>query len=206
MKYQYIIGIDEVGRGPLAGPVTVGAVCISADFKRSFFRGIKDSKKLSAKAREMWREKALNFQRKIVRRSLAGQFLYAVSSVAPSVIDKIGINKAIARAMKKSLSVLQKKLGAKESECLVLLDGGLRAPAQYQHQKTIIKGDEKESVIALASIFAKVNRDKKMEKFAIKYPEYGFEKNKGYGTEYHCKKIRKHGPSKIHRKSFIKNI
>ncbi|MBI5400711.1 MAG: hypothetical protein HZB12_01160 [Candidatus Yonathbacteria bacterium] len=89
---------------------------------------------------------------------------------------------------------------------MVLLDGGLRAPAHYSNQKTIIKGDEKELSIALASIVAKVARDKKMIALAKKFPAYGFEKHKGYGTRAHYEAIKKHGATKHHRKSFLKNV
>lgn len=190
-KYRYIVGIDEVGRGPVAGPVTVGVVCVERGFPAGFFRGIKDSKKLSAKKREEWVKKAV--QKKV---------RYVITSISSEIIDKIGINPAISLAMKKSLQ----KIGVDPKECLVLLDGGLRAPAQYLNQKTIIKGDEKESVIALASILAKVDRDKKMEKFARTYAGYGFEKHKGYGTRYHMKKIREKGMCKIHRRSFLRRV
>ncbi|MBI3634379.1 MAG: hypothetical protein HY228_02050 [Candidatus Yonathbacteria bacterium] len=91
-------------------------------------------------------------------------------------------------------------------DSLVLLDGGLRAPARYKNQKTIIKGDEKELVIALASIVAKVARDARMVKLGKKFPQYGFEKHKGYGTRAHYKAIKKHGITKHHRKSFLKNV
>jgi ribonuclease HII len=88
----------------------------------------------------------------------------------------------------------------------ILLDGSLRAPQEFHFQKTIIKGDEKEYSIGLASIAAKVIRDRKMEDFALKYPQYGFDIHKGYGTVEHRKSIKKHGPSEVHRKSFLKNI
>ncbi len=190
-KYRYIVGVDEVGRGPVAGPVTVGVVCVEREFPAGFFRGIKDSKKLSAKKREEW-----------VKKALEKKIKYVVTSVSSDMIDKIGINPAISLAMEKSLQ----KIDADPKECLVLLDGGLRAPVQYLNQKTIIRGDEKESVIALASILAKVNRDKKMEKFARVYGGYGFERHKGYGTRAHMKKIRELGMCKIHRRSFLKKM
>lgn len=198
MNYRYIIGIDEVGRGPLAGPVTIGVVCIAADFDknfRTFFRGIKDSKKLSAQKRFEWRTKALELKGR-------GDVTVAISSVGAFTIDRIGISKAIQRAIKQCLT----RIAVDPNNCLVLLDGGLKAPWEYFYQKTIIKGDEKEPVIALASIFAKVHRDTKMERFAERFREYGFEEHKGYGTSEHIKKIRKHGLSEIHRRSFVKNI
>jgi ribonuclease HII len=190
-KYRYIIGVDEVGRGPVAGPVTVGAVCIHRDFHHSFFKGIKDSKKLSAKKREEW-----------IQKSKKENIKFSITSIASKTIDKIGINPSIFLAIKKTLQ----KININPKDCLVLLDGGLRAPEEYLNQKTIIKGDEKKSVIALASIFAKVDRDKKMEKFSRVYKNYFFEKNKGYGTSLHIKKIVDFGLCKIHRRTFLNKI
>ncbi len=190
-KYRYIVGVDEVGRGPVAGPVTVGVVCIKNTFPRSFFKGIKDSKKLSEKKREEWAKK-----------DTPKDLKYSITSISSSVIDKIGINASISLAMKKSLD----KLKINPKDCIVLLDGGLRAPQKYLNQKTIIKGDEKEPAISFASILAKVNRDNQMKKFSKKYTGYGFEKNKGYGTREHMKKIREIGLSKIHRRSFLNKV
>jgi ribonuclease HII len=99
-----------------------------------------------------------------------------------------------------------KKIKAAEIECEILLDGSLKAPKEFLLQKTIIKGDEKHYQISLASIAAKVLRDRKMEQLSAQYPEYGFEIHKGYGTLEHRKTIKKYGPSKVHRKSFLKNI
>lgn len=194
-KYRYIVGVDEVGRGPVAGPVTVGAVCVSVDFDMGFLKGIRDSKKLSAQKRREWKEKVKEFQEN-------GNLVCVVSSVGPFTIDRIGISRAIARAIKQSLS----RIGVRPDECMVLLDGGLKAPWEYFFQKTIIKGDEKEPVIALASIFAKIHRDTKMERLAERFKKYGFEEHKGYGTAEHMKKIRKHGLSEIHRRSFLKGF
>ncbi len=200
MSYRYIIGIDEVGRGPLAGPVTVGAVCVSRDINPSFFEGIRDSKQLSAQKRRVWKNKLKGLAR--AQQTCA----YAVSSVSPSVIDRIGINRAIAHAMGRSLRTILRKLNIAPDECVVLLDGGLRAPASFLRQKTIIRGDEQEPVIGLASILAKVHRDTYMERLAIKYPLFGFDAHKGYGTASHIQQIRRHGPCNIHRRSFIKRI
>lgn len=188
------IGIDEAGRGPLAGPVSVG-ICYIPKGIRLNFKGIKDSKKLSEKDREKWFLQMKEWQRE-------QKIRYAVSLVSEKIIDKKGIVYAISLGMKKCLQ----KIAVDPGEVQVLLDGGLKAPREYQKQKTIIKGDEKFPVISLASIAAKVTRDKYMVRIAKKYPEYGFEVHKGYGTKSHRELIRKHKPSLIHRNSFLKDI
>lgn len=198
MRHKYIIGIDEVGRGPLAGPVAVGAVCIYAKFNRhvtKLFPVVKDSKKLTPKRRTEWHTRIRDAERR-------GYLFCAVSFVAPSVIDKKGLSYAINIALEKSLSAIEHS----SDETIILLDGGLRAPSHYSKQKTIIKGDEKELVIALASIVAKVARDERMVLLAKKFPNYGFENHKGYGTHAHYEAIKKNGITKHHRKSFLKNI
>ena len=195
-----IIGIDEAGRGPLAGPVAVGAVAFKIKdktrLKRVFkeIRG-KDSKKLTAHGREKWFEIIKTEEKK-------GNLYFAVSFTGVKMIDKKGIVFAIKTALSRSL----KKVDIDPKTAKVLLDGGLHAPQKYQHQKTIIRGDEKELSISLASIAAKVLRDRKMVQFARKYPVYGFDKHKGYGTKYHCQQILKHGLSYEHRTSFLTRI
>ncbi len=206
-KFKYLIGIDEVGRGPLAGPVAVCALCICQNknlnnktkFAGANFRNFKDSKKLSHNQRVEWLEK-INLEKK------KGNILYKVSFESNKIIDKKGLTFAIKNALGKSLNSLNlsAQAGINSKECLVLLDGGLRAPAEYTNQKTITKGDEKELAIALASIVAKVTRDDLMVKLALKYPGYGLEKHKGYGTRDHYKAIKSQGISAIHRKSFLK--
>ncbi|MDB5194320.1 MAG: rnhB, partial [Parcubacteria group bacterium] len=188
-----VLGIDEAGRGPLAGPVAVGAVKIGPSFNRKFFKGIKDSKKLTAEDRELWFALA-----KEARKSADLQF--AVSLVSESVIDRHGIAYAIRLGIKRCLE----KLDAQPDD-QIFLDGGIRAPKIFLHQKTVIKGDEKIPVIALASICAKVTRDRYMVKAGKEYPEYGFHIHKGYGTLAHREAIKKHGPKAIHRRSFLKN-
>lgn len=199
-KFKHIIGIDEVGRGPLAGPVAVGACLISVSkiknlLDEGFFKGIRDSKKLSEKKREEWLSKIKKLKAK-------GDLDYFVAFVGNKIIDKKGISQCIKTAIKISL----KKLKAEPSKTMVLLDGGLKAPEEFKNQKTIIKGDEKEPIISLASIVAKVARDRKMVEYSKKFPQYGFEIHKGYGTALHCQKIRENGLSELHRKSFCKNI
>ncbi|MDO8604310.1 MAG: ribonuclease HII [bacterium] len=199
--YKYNIGIDEVGRGPLAGPVAVGVISLNVKSLKSkvgWGKGFKDSKKLSAKGREAWFVK-------INEARAEGWLEYAVAFVSPSVIDKKGLSHAIRTAITKALKDID-KIKDGPLFCKVLLDGGLRAPAEYLYQETIIKGDEKELVIALASIVAKVARDKRMVALAKKFPQYGFEKHKGYGTHAHYEAIKKHGITPHHRKSFLKGV
>lgn len=194
-KFKYLVGIDEVGRGPIAGPVSVGIAVIPKNFNRKFFKGIKDSKKLTPQSREEWFKKASEAKNK-------GLLDFHVESVSHKIIDSKGLSFAIKKAIKNSLE----KLNLKPDECKVLLDGGLEAPEEFKNQKTIIKGDEKEAVISLASIVAKVTRDKKMRAFAKKYHNYSFEIHKGYGTKKHYDSIKKHGLCEIHRRSFLTRL
>ncbi len=184
-KVKYVAGIDEAGRGPLAGPVFVGIVLVDIKDKNEMklLNGIKDSKKISAKKREEW-SKILKYN-----------FECHSSFVGNEVIDKIGIQKAVLLGVKRVLKKINK------TPDVVLLDGLLKAPATYQ-QKTIIKGDEKIPVISAGSIIAKVSRDKKMARLHKKFPQYGFDRHKGYGTELHYENIKKNGLSSCHRKTF----
>jgi len=221
-KQKYIIGIDEVGRGALAGNVTVAAVALPRKFQitNSSAKGgsasggklqtnsklkLRDSKKLTPKQREIWF--------KLIKKEL---FLpYTVASVSPKTVDKINISKAANLAATKALNRLVKNYGLKTANYKIFLDGNLflnknliRINQRNPHKSasTIIKGDEKIPAISLASIVAKVSRDKQMKNLHKKYPQYGFEKHKGYGTKEHFKAIRKHGPSKIHRLTFLKKM
>jgi ribonuclease HII len=208
--FEYLIGIDEVGRGPLAGPVAVGAFLIPVSNlmkARRIFRGVKESKQLSVEKREGWFKVIRN-----VRKEGLIDFKVAVRS--EKVIDGRGLSFAIKAALKSALDSLR-VVGSrgKISSCKispadsrVLLDGGLKAPIEYANQKTIIKGDEKEMVIALASICAKVLRDRKLVKFAKQYPLYGFEIHKGYGTRAHYAAIKRLGMCPLHRRSFLKRL
>lgn len=225
---KYKIGIDEVGRGPIAGPVAVCAFLIKDEsfldlptsptgekkyIGPSYVKlpKLRDSKKLSKKQREEWFEYL-----KVAK--IEGLCDFSVSFVSSEMIDKFGIAKCIQKALDESLNkVISPKnfpkpgLGASFKPGLenflasfqILLDGGLKAPEEYINQETFIKGDELHPVISLASIVAKVSRDRVMENFAKKYPEYGFEKHAGYGTKAHYEAIKKHGQIPIHRKSFI---
>lgn len=191
----HIVGIDEVGRGPLAGPVTVCACKVSAAFNFKHFRGIKDSKELSPEKREKWFAKLCDLRSK-------GELDFEFSSVAAVEIDSFGIVPAIKKAMRESIE----RLGLDPKTTRILLDGALKAPKEFIMQETIIKGDEKIPVISAASIIAKVMRDRHMAEQAREYPGYGFESHKGYGTDSHREIIRKLGASPIHRKSFLSNI
>jgi ribonuclease HII len=202
-KIKYQIGIDEVGRGPIAGPVAVCALGIRPGFNNIEFcplvrlrtKRLRDSKKLSHKQRLKWLEKIESEKEK-------GNIIYQVCLESNKVIDKKGIVFAINNCLKNCL----KSLNIKPSDCQILLDGGLRAPAEYKNQQTIIKGDEKELAIVLASIVAKVTRDNLLIKLSRKYPGYGLEEHKGYGTRKHYEAIKKYGISALHRKTFLKKL
>jgi ribonuclease HII len=189
-----VIGIDEAGRGPLAGPVAVGAVIFSKR-ARFDFDGLADSKKLSTLQREEWFRKMKDWQKE-------GKLRFAVSLISNTVIDTKGIASAISLGIERCF----KKLNVDPNRAHVFLDGGLKAPDEFLNQQTIIKGDEKIPAISLASIAAKETRDTKMKQLAKKYPQYGFEIHKGYGTLFHRKAIKKYKASDIHRKTFLKNF
>src|SRR3989338_638144 len=190
----YVVGIDEAGRGPLAGPVSVGVVKIPPNFNKNFFRSIKDSKKLSSEDREVWfalareakKEKLLDF---------------AVSLVSEKIIDRKGIVHAVKVGIKRCF----KKL-AIEEDSQIFLDGSLKAPEEFRHQRTIIKGDEKVPIISLASIVAKVTRDRMMVKISKKFPAFNFHLHKGYGTLMHREALKKYGSTVIHRQSFLRRL
>jgi ribonuclease HII len=192
---KFIVGIDEVGRGPIAGPVAVGAFVILNNDILNDFIGVKESKQLSAKKREIWFEKIQNFKKD-------NKVNFSVNFQSEKVIDSMGISYAIRAALSECLNELNLQTDMVE----VLLDGGLKAPASYINQKTIIKGDEKEIVIALASICAKVMRDRLMIDLSNKYDKYGFEKHMGYGTKAHYKAIEQYGITPVHRTSFLSKI
>jgi len=205
MSVTHIVGIDEVGRGPLAGPVTLCACMAAADFGNpdcvkgsegfEWFAGIRDSKKLSEKKREEWFKKA-----EIAREE--GLLTWVVVSKTAEEIDMKGIAVAIREALEECLSGLKMA----PARMNVFLDGSLYAPAHYIHQETIIKGDEKIPLISIASIIAKVTRDRYMNEMAAVHTGYGFEKHKGYGTAAHITAIKKLGVLKLHRKSFLSHI
>ena len=197
-KPTHTIGIDEVGRGPIAGPVAVGSFVILDKKALRLFTKVKESKQLKEKDRE-------ELFKKIEKIRDEGQVDFSVVFQSEKIIDKKGLSFAIKNALRISLDKMVERNNLKKENIKVLLDGGLKAPKEYINQKTIIKGDEKEKIIALASICAKVLRDRKMKKFANKYPGYRFEVNKGYGTKGHYEAIDKYGLTDLHRRTFLKN-
>jgi ribonuclease HII len=192
---EILVGIDEAGRGPLAGPVSVGVLAMRSRKVLKMFRGVKDSKQLSEKQREEWL--------RLIKKTR--EVAYTVSFSSHSVIDKRGISHAVRSAINRALKRLERDGFVNEHSC-ILLDGLLHAHPRFKNQKTIINGDATEPIIALASICAKVHRDKRLKKLAKKYPQYGFEVHKGYGTANHYKAIKKHGISPVHRRSYLKGM
>ncbi|MDQ5883202.1 MAG: ribonuclease [Patescibacteria group bacterium] len=198
MDYPYFIGVDEVGRGPVAGPVYVCALYISEEnlekiIKEAEKLPLRDSKKLTEKMREKWFSKITEF-------ADLGLLKYVVSKAPAKEIDEKGIAVCIKACVKNSVI----KIGADKEKTKVLLDGGLSVGEDFI-EESFIKGDENLPVISLASIVAKVLRDKEISLLGEKYPEYHFEKHKGYGTKAHMDAILKHGLTEFHRKSFLKN-
>jgi|JI8StandDraft_1071087.scaffolds.fasta_scaffold54324_2 ribonuclease HII len=208
MCTPYVVGVDEVGRGPIAGPVCVAAfVLFDYSLLDTCPAPLRDSKKLSQQKRDLWYAYLLEAE------SL-GRCAFAHAFVSADIIDSIGIAPSIARAIDESLRDLKinietnhpRRAELVESETRVLLDGGLRAPVRFPKQTTIIKGDEKEVPIMLASIVAKVVRDTYMEDCEDTYPGYDFHTHKGYGTKAHYSALAKIGLSPLHRKSFLGRI
>lgn len=181
---EYICGIDEVGRGPFAGPVMAGAVILPKDEEILY---LNDSKKLSAKKRD-------ELYDIICEKAVA----WSVARVEPECIDEINILQATFEAMREAVS----KLAVRPD---ILLVDAVHIPDLDIPQESIVKGDAKSVSIAAASIVAKVTRDRIMEEYAGKYPGYGFEKNMGYGTAEHRQALKELGPTPIHRRSFIHN-
>ncbi len=183
--YSYICGIDEVGRGPLAGPVVAGAVILPKNCSLLY---LNDSKKLSEKKRE-------ELYDEIMEIALA----VGIGFNTPARIDEINILQATYEAMREAVRALS-------TEPDLLLNDAVTIPGIEIRQVPIIKGDAKSISIAAASIVAKVTRDRLMVRYDEVYPEYGFASHKGYGSAMHIEAIRKYGPTPIHRKSFIKNL
>lgn len=183
--FNMIAGVDEAGRGPLAGPVYAAAVILPRD---TVIKGINDSKKLTEKRRE-------ELFCEITEQAVA----YSVFSVDEKRIDEINILNATFEAMNGAVDGLSVKPD------YVLIDGNRIKNMTLPHE-TVVKGDAKSASIAAASILAKVSRDRFICEMAKKYPEYGFEKHKGYGTKAHNEAILKHGPCEIHRRTFLKKL
>lgn len=184
-RYERICGIDEVGRGPLAGPVVAGAVILPKDCDILY---INDSKKLSAAKRE-------ELYDVIMEKAVA----VGIGMVGPERIDEINILQATYEAMREAISKLEKKPD-------ILLNDAVTIPGVAIRQVPIIKGDAKSISIGAASIVAKVTRDRLMVEYDKIMPEYGFASNKGYGSAEHISALKKYGPSPIHRASFIGNF
>ena len=181
---KYIAGVDEVGRGPLAGPVVCASVIMPLD---DIIEGVDDSKKITEKKREKLFEV-------IKEKAIA----YSICEISQEEIDKINILNAVKKCMTTAVETLSVKPD------ITLVDGvdtNLNLNAEY-----IVKGDSKSYTIGCASILAKVYRDNLMKEYAKEFPEYAFEKNKGYGTKVHIEKIKEIGPCKLHRRTFIKNF
>jgi len=184
-SYEFICGIDEVGRGPLAGPVVAGAVILPKDAQILY---INDSKQLSEKKRELLYDE-------IMSKAIA----FGIGMVSPADIDEINILQATYEAMRIAIS----KLSVTPN---LLLNDAVTIPKVSIKQVPIIKGDAKSVSIAAASIIAKVTRDRMMREYHKLFPEYGFDHNKGYGSATHIDVLKKIGPSPIHRSSFITNF
>ena len=184
-SFSYICGIDEVGRGPLAGPVVAGAVILPRDCRILY---LNDSKQLSEKKREELYE--------VIMENAVSTGLGFVS---PERIDEINILQATYEAMRQAIGKLEK-------EPDLLLNDAVTIPGVEIRQVPIIKGDAKSVSIAAASIIAKVTRDRLMVQYDEIYPEYGFASNKGYGAAAHLEALKKYGPTPIHRRSFLKNL
>ena len=188
---RFLLGVDEAGRGPLAGPVAVGVVAVAAGFDvAKEFPGVTDSKKLTEKNRERIFEM-------LEARAAQGDARFTVELGSAAEIDEQGIAVVIRALVARGIRSLDNV-----ADVHIMLDGSLSAPPEYP-QETIIHGDLLVPIISLASIAAKVERDRVMVALAAAHPLYGFERHKGYGTKDHYEALRAHGPCGIHRRSFV---
>lgn len=183
--YSLVCGVDEAGRGPLAGPVCAAAVILPIDCE---IEGLNDSKKLSEKKRDLLYD--------IIKEKAVA---YSIALVDEKTIDEINILQATFKAMREAISSLDPKPD------IALIDGNAR-PCSGIDELPIVKGDAKSMSIAAASILAKVTRDRLMLEIDEKYPEYQFKKHKGYGTKLHYEALEKYGPSPVHRMTFLKKF
>lgn len=187
-----VIGIDEAGRGPWAGPVTVAAVWLVPQHYSYLPDGLDDSKKLSATKRE-----------RIFAKLLSGPHLYAVENVPVETIDQVGILQATLLGMRQVTAALAKQIKSNfDLDITVALVDGNISPSLLVPERLVIKGDSKSCSIAAASILAKQTRDKLMNDLATIHPVYGWERNMGYGTRQHQEALAIHGPTPHHRHSF----
>ena len=205
--YDLIVGCDEVGAGPVAGPV-VSAACVIdpsciGDYrsKNKWYYRVRDSKTVNENEREA-----------LVKEIISHCVTYGVGEVWPDEIDRINIHQAKLLSTKKAIQQLFEKLSGREAaKAMVFIDGiftikSLDLPLFNVEQKAVIGGDAKILSISAASIIAKVHRDRILKEYDLKMPEYGFAKHKGYNTKEHQKAIMTHGISDFHRKSFLKNL
>lgn len=198
-RCTWIIGVDEAGRGPVAGPLSVGIVMMrrsnAEDLLETLSR-VRDSKRLSPGKREdiMQEARALEVSGHLFARTIL------TDAVA---VDERGISRCLYDSIQEGIDELLEFTGVNPKSVFVYLDGSLSAP-KHLRQQTVIKGDDKIFAIALASIYAKVVRDQVMEQYDIRYPAYGFYNHKGYGTKEHMDNIKTYGLSPIHRKSYLK--
>ena len=195
---MHTIGIDEAGRGALAGPVVVAAVAIPKGFKYQSRRlpKLRDSKKLSPAQRELWYQYLLE----------AKQVFFCGSRVYQSQIDKNNITKCANLVASRVAEKLSKNMGKSIKSFKILLDGGLYLGSTKHsgiRTTTLIRGDERIIAIKLASIVAKVTRDRYMRKLHLRYPQYNFQKHKGYGTKEHFRALKKSGISEVHRLTYL---
>ncbi len=194
-----VVGVDEVGRGPLVGPVVAAAACVrdvtlygvpleELYARDERWRLVRDSKKLSAK------------QRAVAQAFVQEQFTVAIGLCDHATIDRINILEASLLAMKKAVQALHKQL--RTEKVIVLIDGDKELPAYTHMQRAVPQGDRDVMSIAAASIVAKETRDAMLMALHAQYPQYGFNKHKGYGTKQHMEALRRYGPTPLHRKSF----
>ncbi len=204
MKHIFTIGIDEVGRGALAGPVVVAAAMVRRDrwltlagqAGRLGLGVLKDSKKLSARQREAW----------FAYFAASPDIAYAAARVYSRGIERLNISRAANLAAERALAALIKKCPTAVKSAKIILDGGLYVGngPQPKNAKTMIKADESVPIVSVASIIAKITRDRFMKSLARRHPAYGFEVHKGYGTAIHRKAIRAVGPCPAHRLTFLR--
>lgn len=207
-RIRWVIGIDEVGRGALAGPVTVAVVALPRDLRlktkdlKHELGELRDSKKLSPKQREAW----------LSHFKASPHIEYAVARVYPRAIERTNISAAANLAALRAYQKLITHNSSLITNGKVFLDGGLylgnprslrqSAFSQRMSARTVVRGDEKINAVSVASIIAKVHRDRAMARLAKQYPQYGFAIHKGYGTKMHASALKKYGPSRAHRKTF----